>query len=62
MTEEMLNMLPYPFSLLDVRRAKSCSGKCWLFHMRYRGDLTVYLFPSGLALHGSKNEMLREDG
>ena len=62
MNDVILNKLPYPFSLLDVRRAKSCSGKCWIFHMSCRGNLTGYLFPSGLALHGSKSEMLQEEG
>ena len=47
--------LPFPFSLLDVRKAKSSSGKCWLFHMSKNGIFSGFLFPGGYRLFNVKD-------
>ena len=47
--------LPFPFSLLDVRKAKSSSGKCWLFHMSKNGIFSGFLFSGGYRLFNVKD-------
>ena len=55
--KSFLDSLPFPFSLLDLRKASSCTGKCWLFHMSDLGFFQGYLFPGGYRLYGlKKNE------
>ena len=53
-----INSLPYPFSSLDIRPAKSSSGKCWIFHMSNDGVMTGYNFPGGYRLYGIKDYSL----
>ena len=50
--------LPYPFSSLDIRPAKSSSGQCWIFHMSDDGVMTGYNFPGGYRLYGIKDYSL----
>ena len=47
--------IPYPFSSLDIRREKSSSGKCWMFHLDIKGTLIGCLFPSGYRLYGNSD-------
>ena len=53
-----IDSLPYPFSLLDIRPAKSSSGKCWIFHMSGIGVMMGYNFPGGYRLYGMKKILL----
>ena len=45
--DNFLQSLPYPFSLMDLRKSKSSTGKCWLFHMSSKGVMHGFLFPGG---------------
>ena len=50
-----IDLLPHPFRLLDLRKAKSSTGKCWIFYMSDNGFMRGCLFPGGYRLYGLKN-------
>ena len=53
----LLDSLPYPFDILDLRLSRSSTGKCWLFHMSSKGVMHGFLFPGGYRLYGLKSRV-----
>ena len=58
--DNFIESLPYPFNILEFKKARSCKGKCWLFHMNNVGVMHGYLFPSGYRLSGLKRQNYKE--
>ena len=55
MYDSFLDSIPDPFKLLNIKKARSSSGKCWLFHMDEKGKFIGCCFPSGYRLYKTHN-------